>query len=192
MAIAPFEETGGTMGRATGTSLRVIPGGRGAGAGPRRAAVHAAATSREVPRRSRNTHPSAQRPDARPRGSRQLRSAVLTATPIPQARALARPVALSVGVRRRRAAVAVSALAAIVVLSLPIRALGAVTLAGQDTPGGVTAGLAPGSTLVVQPGDTIHSVAMRVNPNDTTQIARALVVEVGSTTLVPGEHVVIP
>jgi len=84
------------------------------------------------------------------------------------------------------------AVAAVVLLALPIRALGAVTVAGQDTPGGAPAGLAPGSTVVVQSGDTIHSLAMRVNPGDVAAIARALAAEVGSATLVPGEHVVIP
>jgi len=83
-------------------------------------------------------------------------------------------------------------LVAVVLLALPIRALGAVTIAGQDTPGGIPAGLAPGSTIVVQPGETISSVAVEVNANDAARIARALVAELGSSTLVPGEHVVIP
>jgi hypothetical protein len=103
-----------------------------------------------------------------------------------------RPVAISAATRRRRATGVAVTLVAVALLALPIRALGAVTLAGQDTPGAVPAGLAPGSTIVVQSGDTIRSVAMRVNPTDAAQIARALVAEVGSTTLVPGEHVVIP
>ena len=95
-------------------------------------------------------------------------------------------------VRRGRAAVAVSVLAAVVLLALPIHALGAVTVAGQATPDAAPAGLAPGSTIVVQPGDSIDSVAMRINPSDAVQLERSLANEVGSNTLVPGEHIVIP
>jgi LysM repeat protein len=86
----------------------------------------------------------------------------------------------------------VSVLAAVVLLALPIRALGAVTLAGQATPGGVPAGLAPGSTYVVQAGDTIASLAKRINAGDAAQLERSLIAEVGSSTLVPGERVVVP
>jgi hypothetical protein len=192
MAIAPFEDTEGTAGRTARHALRVIPGGRPAGAAPRRAALHAAPVTRDGPRQSRDTHPSAQRVAARPRAGRQLRAGDPTAARDPQSRPLTRPVAISTAARRRRAGGVVIALAAVVLLALPLRALGAVTLAGQATPDGVPSGLAPGTTIVVQPGDTIHSVAMRVNPHDVAQIARALVAEVGSTTLVPGEHVVIP
>ncbi len=190
MAIAPFEETGGTTRRAKGPALRVVPGGRQAGAPPRRTAVHAVPVTREVPSRSRDAHPSAQRAISRPRAERHLGLGDMVDPRGLSARG--RPVAVSAATRRRRAAGAAVTLVAIVLLALPIRALGAVTVAGQDTPGGVPAGLAPGSTIVVQPGETIRSVAVDVNANDAAKIARALAAEVGSSTLVPGEHVVIP
>jgi len=192
MAIAPFEETGAPTTRGTSPTLRVIRGGRRTGAAPRRAARHAAPATHEVPRESRDSHPSAQRAVAKPGAQPVGRVARATPARGAAAHTLVRPVGASVAVRRRRAAGIAVSLAAVVLLALPIRALGAVTVAGQDTPAGVPAGLAPGSTIVVQSGDTIHSVAMRVNPGDAAQIARALVAEVGSTTLVPGEHVVIP
>jgi 4-hydroxy-3-methylbut-2-en-1-yl diphosphate synthase IspG/GcpE len=115
-----------------------------------------------------------------------------TATRDQQSRALVRPIGPSVQARRRRAAGVVVTLAAVALLALPIHVLGAVTLAGQETPGAVPAGLAPGSVVVVQPGDTVRSLAMRINPSAAAQIARAIVAEVGSPTLVPGEHVVVP
>ena len=83
-------------------------------------------------------------------------------------------------------------LAAVTLLALPVRALGAVTLAGQETPGAVPAGIAPGSVIVVQPGDTIRSLAVRINPGAVAQTARAIALEIGSSTLVPGEHVLVP
>jgi hypothetical protein len=188
MAIAPFEEDHGTTSKATERSLRVIPGGRSVKAAPRRSAIHAAPPATEIPRSARAAHPSAQRPE-------QSRRLVRTVDPVtlrdPRTARLARPV-LSARTRRSRAALAVSVLAALVLLALPIRALGAVTLAGQATPGGVPAGLAPGSTYVVQAGDTIASLARRINPGDAAQLDRSLVAEVGSSTLVPGEHVVVP
>lgn len=192
MAIAPFEETSETTRQAAARPLRVIPGGRSAGAAPRRSALHASPLPIEVPRRARDAHPSAQRPAARPDVGRQLRPVNPAAARNARPGALARPVAVSVRVRRGRAAVAVSVLAAVVLLALPIHALGAVTVAGQATPDAAPAGLAPGSTIVVQPGDSIDSVAMRINPSDAVQLERSLANEVGSNTLVPGEHIVIP
>jgi hypothetical protein len=45
---------------------------------------------------------------------------------------------------------------------------------------------------VVQPGDTVSSLAALVNPVDPSQARRALVGELGSRFVVPGEHVLIP
>jgi len=77
-------------------------------------------------------------------------------------------------------------------LAMPLRALGAVTVLGQQTPGGVPAGLAPGSTYVVQHGDTLRSIAQRVNAAIAPLIAAELAAETGSAQVVAGEHVRIP
>ena len=45
---------------------------------------------------------------------------------------------------------------------------------------------------VVQPGDTINSIAHDVNPTDPKEARSLLVGELGSTVVVPGEHVLIP
>jgi hypothetical protein len=45
---------------------------------------------------------------------------------------------------------------------------------------------------VVQSGDTINSIARDVNPIDPAQARSLLVHELGSTVVVPGEHVLIP
>jgi hypothetical protein len=41
-------------------------------------------------------------------------------------------------------------------------------------------------------GATIHSLAMQVDPSNPAAVERELVAQLGSTTLVPGEHVVVP
>jgi LysM repeat protein len=83
-------------------------------------------------------------------------------------------------------------LAAVVLLAMPLRALGAVTVAGQPTPAGTPAGLAPGSVYVVQPGDTLRSIASQVNPSELGVIEHKLATSIGSTHVVAGEHVTIP
>jgi hypothetical protein len=45
---------------------------------------------------------------------------------------------------------------------------------------------------VVQPGDTLSSIGAQVNPVDPALARRALVRELGSKYVVPGEHVLIP
>jgi len=75
---------------------------------------------------------------------------------------------------------------------MPLRALGAVTVNGQGTPNGVPAGLAPGSVYVVQPGDTVRTIAARVNPAELAVITREIAATIGSSTVVPGEHITIP
>jgi hypothetical protein len=82
--------------------------------------------------------------------------------------------------------------AALILLALPLRALGAVTVDGRATPGGAPAGLAPGAAYVVQPGDTLRTIALRVNPAALRSIESALARSIGSRTVVPGERVVIP
>jgi predicted Zn-dependent protease len=45
---------------------------------------------------------------------------------------------------------------------------------------------------VVQPGDTVTSIATLVNPVDPSLARHVLVRELGSSYVVPGEHVLIP
>ncbi len=86
-------------------------------------------------------------------------------------------------VRRRRAVVlaGMTAVALLVVLMLPLRALGGTTV----TP-------TAGREYVVRSGDTLASIAARVGGRNVAGLERRLADEVGSTVLVPGEHVLIP
>jgi hypothetical protein len=45
---------------------------------------------------------------------------------------------------------------------------------------------------VVQPGDTLRSIAARVNAGAVARITAELATETGSSSVVPGEHVRIP
>jgi Tfp pilus assembly protein FimV len=96
-------------------------------------------------------------------------------------------VAPSPSVRRRRAVLATVAVAAVVLLvllALPLRQLGGSTLAqAQPT---------PGQAYIVKSGDTLTSIATRANPAEASILAARLAREVGSTVVVPGEHIQIP
>jgi hypothetical protein len=92
-----------------------------------------------------------------------------------------------VGPRRSRVAwVAAAAVVAVllVLLAMPLRALGGSTLA-DVTP-------APGADYIVKPGDTLLSVATRADPLHARVLAAQLAREVGSDVVVPGEHLHIP
>jgi len=97
------------------------------------------------------------------------------------------PAAPSPSVRRRRAALGAAAAVVIVLLillALPIRQIGGSTLAqGQPT---------PGQTYIVKSGDTLASIAARADQTDAGALAAQLARTVGSTTVVPGEHIQIP
>ena len=45
---------------------------------------------------------------------------------------------------------------------------------------------------VVQPGDTVSSIARDMNPTNPTEARALLVHELGSSVVVAGEHVLIP
>jgi hypothetical protein len=45
---------------------------------------------------------------------------------------------------------------------------------------------------VVQNGDTLTSIAQRVDPGHVAGLAQRLAAEAGSSTIVPGEHLLIP
>ncbi len=106
----------------------------------------------------------------------------LHAAPDPPARTAPSP-----SVRRRRAVLAaVTVVVAVlsVLLALPLRQLGGSTLA-QAQP-------APGQEYIVKSGDTLASIAARADQADAGALAATMVREVGSTVVVPGEHIEIP
>lgn len=72
----------------------------------------------------------------------------------------------------------------LVLLALPIRSIGGKAIAGS----------APvvGQVYVVQPGDSLQSIAQRVNPTGVSSLVKQLAAEAGSSTIVPGEHLLIP
>jgi hypothetical protein len=96
-------------------------------------------------------------------------------------------------VRRRRIVAGVAVGVLLVLLALPVQALGGVTATGKAAPGGVVAGLVDGSLYVVQPGDTVASVAHELNPaGDQGALQAKIRAVVGSSVLVPGEHILLP
>lgn len=93
-------------------------------------------------------------------------------------------IAPSPRVRRRRVVLGAVVLALLVLLALPIRALGGSTLA-QAPP-------SQGQVYVVKAGDTLESIAAQADPIRSGALAQQLAREVGSSVVVPGEHVFIP
>jgi LysM domain len=87
-------------------------------------------------------------------------------------------------VRRRRVVLAALVVGLLVLLALPVRALGGSTLA-QVAP-------AQGQDYVVKAGDTLSSIATQADPSNATSMTGQLAREVGSNVVVPGEHVFIP
>jgi LysM repeat protein len=211
MAIAPIE---GTTSERPARGLRVLEGGRRAGAPPRGTALHARDGRAEALRRSRAAHPTAatrvertSAPVANPaellgdrrgadRGADRLRSdhqiAGAPRRAVAEAQARGDVGRRAQAVARRRIAGVAVVLAAVALLAMPLRALGAVTVAGQPTPAGVPAGLAPGSVYVVQPGDTLRSIALQVNRAEPATIEHELATSTGTPVVVAGEHVTIP
>jgi nucleoid-associated protein YgaU len=94
------------------------------------------------------------------------------------------------GVRRRRAVLGTLVVATLIALALPIGAIGGHSV----SPSGVGAGpLRAGHTYVVRPGDTLWGIATRLHPaGDPRTVVDRLEAEVGSDTVVPGEHLRLP
>ena len=90
----------------------------------------------------------------------------------------------SARVQRRRVILGVVVVLLLVLLMLPIRALGGRTVAGSAP--------TAGQEYVVRSGDTLASIAQRVGGGNVAGLERQLAGEVGSTVLVPGEHLLIP
>jgi len=93
---------------------------------------------------------------------------------------------------RRRVLVALALLGAFAVLATPGRLLGSSTASGLSTDLANSSVLAAGMDYVVQPGDTLGSIARDVNPDDPARARALLVKELGSSVVVAGEHVLIP
>jgi Tfp pilus assembly protein FimV len=87
-------------------------------------------------------------------------------------------------VRRRRVAVGAVLAILLVLLALPIRALGGSTLA-QAAP-------AQGQEYIVKAGDTLTSIANRADPAHAASLTGQLVRETGTSLVVPGEHIFVP
>jgi LysM repeat protein len=94
-----------------------------------------------------------------------------------------------VSLGRKRVMVGAVVLMAAIALATPLKALGGVTVTGQQTPGG----LIPGEPYTVQTGDTIASIAARLgSPNSQVRLEQELRNEVGSGVVVPGEQISLP
>lgn len=103
-----------------------------------------------------------------------------------------RQVRTSRRVRCRRAAAAILVAGLLVLLALPISALGGRPAAHHPSPP------SPGSaghqvTYVVQPGDTLWSIASRLDRGgDPRPLVRELATRIGSDAVYPGERIVVP
>jgi hypothetical protein len=87
-------------------------------------------------------------------------------------------------VRRRRVVLGAVVLGLLILLALPIRAFGGSTLA-QVPP-------SKGQVYIVKAGDTLVSIAGQANPSRAGALSQELASEVGSSVVVPGEHIFIP
>jgi hypothetical protein len=94
--------------------------------------------------------------------------------------------------RRRRTLVALVLVTGLVILSWPGHAFGGTTGGGLSTDLANSSVLASGMEYVVQPGDTVRSIATMMNSVNPAAAQRALVREIHSNVVVPGEHVLIP
>ena len=94
--------------------------------------------------------------------------------------------------RRRRFMLGVAAVVTLVVLAWPGHAFGGVIGAGVLSDQGADNTLGAGQVYVVQPGDSVRSIAQLVNAENPAAARRALVAELHSSVVVPGEHVLIP
>jgi hypothetical protein len=91
-------------------------------------------------------------------------------------------------IRRRRAVAGLLVAAALALLALPVSALG-----GRPATAAPSGAVHGGVTYVVQPGDTLWSIATRAERGgDARALVRELVAETGSASVYPGERVVVP
>jgi hypothetical protein len=94
--------------------------------------------------------------------------------------------------RHQRMLVALVLCAAVAILAMPGHTFGATNGAGLSNDLANSSVLATGMNYVVQPGDTVNSLAREINPTDPSAARALLVHELDSSVVVPGEHVLIP
>ena len=94
--------------------------------------------------------------------------------------------------RRRRAAMAAAVAVSVAVLALPGHAFGGMTGSGVPIDQANSSVMASGMVYVVQSGDSVSSIARMINPWQPRIARSALVRELGSSVVVPGEHVLVP
>ena len=94
--------------------------------------------------------------------------------------------------RRRRSTLAALVAVSLVVLAWPGHAFGGTNGVGLSTDLASSSTLSSGMVYVVQPGDTVSSIARELNPVSPSTARRALVAELQSQHVIVGEHVLIP
>ena len=94
--------------------------------------------------------------------------------------------------RRRRNSLVALVAVSLVVLAWPGHAFGGTNGVGLSTDLASSSTLSSGMVYVVEPGDTISSIARELNPVSPWTARRALVAELHSRDVVVGEHVLIP
>ncbi len=87
-------------------------------------------------------------------------------------------------IQRRRVLLGVVVVVLLVLLMLPIRAFGGKPVASSVP--------TAGQGYIVQPGDTIASIAAQVDHGGAAGLTSRLAAEAGSSVVVPGEHLLIP
>lgn len=124
----------------------------------------------------------------------QLVSVQLTPQPLRRGRSLLerRAARARMMQRRRRSLVALALMVGLGVLAWPGHAFGGTTGAGLPTDLATSSTLASGMDYVVQPGDTVASIALLMNPIDPVRARVALEHELRSSVVIAGEHVLIP
>jgi LysM domain len=95
----------------------------------------------------------------------------------------------SIPVRRRRTLLVLTAFLLVGVLALPLGGAGGFSHA----PGSAPAGTGHPAAYVVRPGDTLWSIAERVDPTgDPRPLVAQMQAQLGTDTVVPGEQVRVP
>lgn len=138
---------------------------------------------------------SPRRPGAKPghlrlvgEGPPVLRAARTEATVVPLGQPAGAPHKVSVRALRN-VALGLVALGLVVALALPLQATGG-RVAPSAHPAAV---LAAGQRYTVHPGDSLWSIATRMDPGgNTAAVVAQLARQLGSTTVVPGEHIQLP